>query len=70
MLFPPSVPPPAQRARDKNWPTDATREPRGYLMSKDHVIWDAERDDSDVVVDGDDRSHRVGLCGLLDTFLE
>ena len=32
------APPPAQRARDENRPTDATREPRGYLMSKDHVV--------------------------------
>ena len=32
------APPPAQRARDENRPTDATRKPHIYLMSKDHVV--------------------------------
>ena len=32
------APPPAQRARDENRPTNATRKPHGYLMSKDHVV--------------------------------
>ena len=32
------APPLAQQARDENRPTDATRKPHGYLMSKDHVV--------------------------------
>jgi hypothetical protein len=32
------APPPAQRARDENRPTDGMREPHGYLMYKDHVV--------------------------------